>query len=62
MSKEQARLLRFMLRYPCEWHSYAPSMRRTLYTLQGHLNGNLPVLEVTKTQFRLTPGGIKDEA
>jgi hypothetical protein len=45
MTREQARLLRFALKYP-GWHSFAPKYRRTLRTLEAH-----GLVNITGTQF-----------
>ena len=53
MTLEQARLMRFALKYPAGWHSYGADVTPTVRRLASH--GLLDVSTATK-QFRLAIG------
>jgi hypothetical protein len=50
MGKHQSRLLRFALKYPCEWHSYGTDDTTTRAVRSLERAG---ALEVKGRQFRL---------
>lgn len=51
MTSEQARLLRFAIRYPNSWHSYAPSIYPVIRTLEAW--GDLIEVNRETKHFRL---------
>lgn len=57
MSREQARLLRFALRYPDQWHGYGKDCRECLKGLERH---GLIQLSDTSKQFRLNTGANRE--